>query len=54
MATQPEVNDFINVLMEQRNSALNALAETSAITASLKRQLEEVTQNETDTKNTST
>ena len=54
MATQPEVNDFINVLMEQRNSALNALAETSAITASLKRQLEEATQNETDTENTST
>ena len=48
MATQPEVNYFITALMEQRNSALNALAESSAITASLKKQLEEATQNETD------
>ena len=54
MATQPEVNDFITVLMEQRNSVLNALAEASAITASLKRQLEEVTPNETDAEDTST
>tara|TARA_R110000824_G_scaffold134978_1_gene297984 strand:+ start:69 stop:233 length:165 start_codon:yes stop_codon:yes gene_type:complete len=48
MANQIDINDFINVLMEQRNSALNALAESSVITASLKKQLEEATQNETD------
>ena len=54
MSTQVEINDFIAVLMEQRNSALNSLAEASATVASLKRQIEGVTQNETDTEDTNT
>ena len=54
MATQVEINDFITVLMEQRNSALNALAETSATVVSLRRQIKGANQNETDTEDTTT
>ena len=39
MATQEEMNDFITALMQQRNDALNKLAEVMATTASLQRQM---------------
>ena len=39
MATQEELNDFLTALMQQRNDALNKLAEVMATTASLQRQM---------------
>ena len=39
MATQDEMNDFITILMQQRNDALNKLAEVMATSVSLKRQI---------------
>jgi len=39
MATQEVMNDFIAILMQQRNDALNKLAEVMATNASLQRQM---------------
>ena len=52
MSNQADVNDFINAIVEQRNNALNSLAEAAATIAFLKRQLEEAQKNEPDTKTT--
>jgi hypothetical protein len=38
MATQDQMNDFITILMQQRNDALNKLAEVTSLNASLQRQ----------------
>ena len=49
MSNQPDVNDFISVIIEQRNTALNNLAQSMATVSSLQRQLEEAQNNEPDT-----
>ena len=39
MSTKEEINDFISILMQQRNDALNKLAEVTAASVSLQRQI---------------
>ena len=52
MSNQPDVNDFISVIIEQRNTALNNLAQSMATVSSLQRQLEEAQNTEPDTETT--
>tara|TARA_R110000765_G_scaffold307282_3_gene401142 strand:- start:545 stop:709 length:165 start_codon:yes stop_codon:yes gene_type:complete len=54
MTNKVDIMDVVAVIIEQRNSALNALAETSATVASLRRQIKGANQNETDTEDTTT
>ena len=52
MATQDEMNDFITILMQQRNDALNKLAEVMATSASLQRQIAKENENADNTRET--
>ena len=54
MTNKVDIMDVVAVIIEQRNSALNALAETSATVVSLRRQIKGANQNETDTEDTTT
>tara|TARA_R100000306_G_C4366837_1_gene138059 strand:- start:39 stop:212 length:174 start_codon:yes stop_codon:yes gene_type:complete len=49
MSTQEEVNDFINILMQQRNEALNKLAEAMTTNVSLQRQISKENENADNT-----
>ena len=49
MSTQEEVNDFINILMQQRNEALNKLAAAMTTNVSLQRQISKENENADNT-----
>ena len=49
MSTQEEVNDFINILMQQRNEALNKLAEAMTTNVSFQRQISKENENADNT-----
>tara|TARA_R100000458_G_C8092050_1_gene122316 strand:- start:368 stop:529 length:162 start_codon:yes stop_codon:yes gene_type:complete len=49
-----DINDIVNVIIEQRNNALNTVAELTATVALLKKKLEGGQKNETDTKHIDT
>jgi hypothetical protein len=45
MSTEKELNDFISILMQQRNDALNKLAEVMVTNVSLQRQIAKENEN---------
>tara|TARA_R100001129_G_scaffold103782_1_gene70889 strand:+ start:1846 stop:2010 length:165 start_codon:yes stop_codon:yes gene_type:complete len=53
MSDQTQLNTFVNIVIEQRNNALNSLASALATIQELKSKIVEVEKNETDTENTS-
>jgi len=52
MTTQENFNDFVNVIMQQRNEALNRLAEATAVNLSLQKQLNQESENAKNDENT--
>lgn len=52
MPTQETINDFVNVIMQQRNEALNRLAEATAVNLSLQKQLNQESENAKNDENT--
>jgi hypothetical protein len=47
-----DINDVVNVIIEQRNTALNKVAELTAIVALLNSQLKEAKKDEPNAENT--
>ena len=52
MPTQETFNDFVNAIMQQRNDALNRLAEATAVNLSLQKQLDQESENAKNDENT--